>query len=85
MIQLISFISLPISTSYYMTIGCTTAPLHNPMISIVSDINTLIIINIDTGWSKKLIKTIAYPIPSSDSDTILYPSSIVTNIRSSCR
>src|SRR3990167_5024712 len=78
--QLMISISLSMSTGNHLTTRrCTPFPFHNTMIVLISDIDRLIIINIQTTWIRELIDSIALLISSSYSDTILFPSSIWMN------
>jgi hypothetical protein len=63
--------SLSISTGNYWVTRRTRFPFHNTVIRRISDIDSLIIINIQTPWAAELIDSIALFISSSHSETIL--------------
>jgi hypothetical protein len=54
------------------------------MIPLISDIDSLFLINIQTPWGRELIDSIAFSISSSYRETILLPFGIRMNINSSC-
>jgi hypothetical protein len=69
--QLMSPTSISISTGKHLATRRIRFPFHNTVIPLISDIDSLIIVNIQTPWSKELIASIALSISSSDSETIL--------------
>ena len=75
-----SFISFFISTGNYLTTRCIPFPFYNTVIRSISDIDCLIIINIQSPWVWELIVSIALSISSNYSETILLPSSIWMNV-----
>jgi hypothetical protein len=76
--------SFSISTSNYLATRRTRFPLHNTVIRLISDIDSLIIINIQTHWKAELIDSIAPSISSGHSETILLPFVIRMNVDSRC-
>jgi hypothetical protein len=58
----------------------TPFPFHNTVIRLISDIDSLIIINIQTVRVVELIDSIALSISSSHSETILLPFGIRMNV-----
>jgi hypothetical protein len=69
-----------IPTGNHLATRCTRFPFHNTVIVLISDIDRLIIINIQTEWIGELIDSIALSISSSYSETILFPTSIWMNV-----
>jgi hypothetical protein len=57
--QLMSPTSTSISTGNHLTTRRTPFPFHNTVILPISDIDSLIIINIQTLWVRELIDSIA--------------------------
>jgi hypothetical protein len=76
--------SLSISTGNHLATRRTPFPFHNTVIQLISDIDSLIIINIQTRWVRQSIDSIAFAISSSHSETILLPFGIRMNVNSSC-
>jgi hypothetical protein len=64
-------ISTSISTGNHLATHRTRFPFHNTVIRLISDIDSFIIINIQTHWEAELIDSIAISISSSHSETIL--------------
>jgi hypothetical protein len=82
--QLMSPTSFSISTSNDLATRRTRFPFHNTVIPPISDIDSLIIINMQTLWEVELIDSIAFSISSSHSETILLPCGIRLNVNSRC-
>jgi hypothetical protein len=78
--QLMSPTSLSISTGYHLATRRTPFPFHNTVIRVISDIDSLIIINIKTAWVVELIDSIALSISCNRSETILLPFGIRMNV-----
>jgi hypothetical protein len=76
--------SFSISTGNHLTTRRTRFPFHNTVIRPISDIDGLIIINIQTAWVRELIDSIALFISSSRSETFLLPFSSQMNVDSRC-
>jgi hypothetical protein len=72
--------SFSISTGNHFTTRRTPFPFHNPVIQRISDIDSLIIINIQTARVRELIASTASSIFSSHSATILLPFGIRMNV-----
>jgi hypothetical protein len=69
-----------ISTGNHLATRRTPFPFHNTVIELISDIDSLIIINIQTTWVRELIDSFAFSISSSHSQTILLPFGIRMNV-----
>ena len=82
-IQLISLIPFSISTYNDLTTFRITFPCNNMMIVIISNINRLIIINIDTPRTTELMWSISFSISCSNGNSILFPFCIWRNINRS--
>src|ERR1019366_7863089 len=67
--QLMSPTSFSISTGNHLATRRTQFPFHNTVIRPFSDIDRLIIINIQPVWVRELLDSITLPIASSDSET----------------
>jgi hypothetical protein len=78
--QLIS----PVSTGDYLATWRIHFPFDNTLIRRISDIRSLIVINIQTRWQRELIDSAALVISSSHSETILLPSGNRMNVDSRC-
>jgi hypothetical protein len=73
-------ISFSISTGNHLATRRTRFPFRNTVIPHISDIDRLIIINIQTEWVRELIDSVS----SSHSETILLPCGIRMNVDSRC-
>jgi spore coat polysaccharide biosynthesis protein SpsF (cytidylyltransferase family) len=76
--------SVSISTGNHLATRRTRFPFHNTVIQPLGDIDSLIIINIQTVRVSELIDSIAFSISSSHSETILLPFGIRVNVNSRC-
>jgi spore coat polysaccharide biosynthesis protein SpsF (cytidylyltransferase family) len=74
--------SLSISTGNHLATRRTPFPFHNTVIQPITDIDSLIIINIQTVRVVELIDSIAWSTCSSHSETILLPFGIRMNVNS---
>jgi hypothetical protein len=76
--------SFSVSTGNHLATRRIPCPFDNTGIRLISDIDSLIIINIQTPWVVELIDSIALSITSSHSETILLPFGIRMNVDSRC-
>ena len=75
--------SLSISTGNHLTTRRTRFPFHNTVIPLISDIDSLIIINIQTPWVRELIDSISFFISSSHTEEEI--SGALDTIEKACR
>jgi hypothetical protein len=68
--------SFSISTGNHLVTRRTRFPFHDTVIVLISDIDSLIVINMQTPWFVELIGSIS----SSHSETILLPFGIRGNV-----